>query len=104
MISAAGVAVERFAKIAQTEITVLKQNINQAADAIEAGKIDVIFTATTMERSEANVFMGCIERSKDPPYIIASPENSQKIQISVPNDKLCKAKNDFSEEFIFTCL
>jgi|GEM_PF-4497246 CheY-specific phosphatase CheX len=104
MISAAGVAVERFAKIAQTEITVLKQNINQAADAIEAGKIDVIFTATTMERSEANVFMGCIERSKDPPYIIASPENSEKIQISVPNDKLCKAKNDFSEEFIFTCL
>ncbi len=102
--AAAMTAVDRFQKISGTDLTVYRQNINQAADAIESGKIDVIFTATTMERSEANVFIGCMERSKNPPFVIASPDNAEKFQNSVPIDKLCKAKNDFSLEFIFACL
>jgi CheY-specific phosphatase CheX len=104
MAAAAMTAVERFQKVSGMELTVYRQNINQAADAIEAGRIDVIFTATTMERSEANVFIGCLERSKSFPYIIASPDNAEKLQSAIPVDKLCKAKNDFSLEFIFACL
>ncbi|HYX38756.1 MAG TPA: hypothetical protein VE954_37095 [Oligoflexus sp.] len=104
MAAAAMTAVERFQKVSGMELTVYRQNINQAADAIESGKIDIIFTATTMERSEANVFIGCLERSKSFPYIIASPDNAEKLLAAVPVDKLCKAKNDFSLEFIFACL
>jgi CheY-specific phosphatase CheX len=104
MAAAAMTAVERFQKVSGMELTVYRQNINQAADAIEAGKIDIIFTATTMERSEANVFIGCLERSKSFPFIIASPDNAEKLLSAIPADKLCKAKNDFSLEFIFACL
>ncbi len=104
MAAAAMTAVERFQKVSGMELTVYRQNINQAADAIEAGKIDIIFTASTMERSEANVFIGCLERSKAYPFIIASPDNAEKLMTAIPTDKLCKAKNDFSLEFIFACL
>ncbi|WP_141734820.1 hypothetical protein [Oligoflexus tunisiensis] len=104
MAAAAMTAVERFQKVSGMELTVYRQNINQAADAIEAGRIDIIFTATTMERSEANVLIGCLERSKTFPYIISSPDNAEKMLTTVPVDRLCKAKNDFSMEFIFACL
>jgi CheY-specific phosphatase CheX len=104
MAAAAMTAVERFQKVSGMELTVYRQNINQAADAIEAGRIDIIFTATTMERSEANVLIGCLERSKSYPYIIASPDNAEKLINAIPGDKLCKAKNDFSLEFIFASL
>jgi CheY-specific phosphatase CheX len=104
MAAAAMTAVERFQKVSGMELTVFRQNINQAADAIEAGRIDIIFTATSMERSEANVMIGCLERSKTFPYIIASPDNAEKLQSAIPVDRLCKAKNDFSMEFIFACL
>lgn len=104
MAAAAMTAVERFQKVSGMELTVYRQNINQAADAIEQGRIDIIFTATSMERSEANVFIGCMERSKKPPFVIASPDNAEKFQSAVAVDKLCKAKNDFTLEFIFACL
>ena len=104
LIAAAKIAVDRFQHVSGTELSVYRQNINQAADAFEGGRIDIVFTSTLMERAEANFFIGCIENTKNLPLIIASTDNYEMLQGNMPHDRLCQAKNDFSAEFIFACL
>lgn len=96
---------EKFARMCDVTLEVVSfPNSSAAGTAIEQGNAEIIFFEHNMDQPDANVFMGCYEKSKNKPYIITSVDNYEKIKSVTKKDKTAKASSAFTEQYMFNCI
>ena len=96
---------EKFKAITGLEFDVhASKNLNELASKIETGYVPIIFCESEMGQNEINTLSIVFKKSKSKPYLITSSDNFDAVVRGTHRNYVCRARFDFTKEFIFNCI